>query len=61
LADADVHDVEIMRAFHAVRVLGEVGLQTSIVVRPRRNIGGPLTLHGPLVLPTDDQRYLSKG
>ena len=59
--DADVHDVGIMGAFQAVRVLGEVGLQAAIVVRTRRNVGGPLALHGPLVVPTDDQRYLSKG
>ena len=31
-ADADGHDVVIKGAFHAVRKLGEVGLQTAIAV-----------------------------
>jgi hypothetical protein len=39
-----VHDVGIMGAFHFVRVLGEVGLQTPIGVGARWNVGGPLTL-----------------
>ena len=43
-ADAYVHDVGIMGAFHFVRVLGEVGLQTPIGVAARWNVGGPLTL-----------------
>jgi hypothetical protein len=60
-ADADVHDFGIMGPFHAVRVLGEVGLQTAIAVGARRNVGDPLALHGHLVVPADDQRYLSKG
>ena len=60
-ADADVHDVGIMGAFHAVRILGEVRLQTAIAVGARRNVGGPLTLHGHLVVPANDQRHLSKG
>jgi hypothetical protein len=36
-----VHDVVIMGALHAVRVLGEVSLQTAIPVGARRNVGGP--------------------
>ena len=43
-ADAYVHDVGIMGAFHFVRVLGEVGLQTPIGVGGRWNVGGRLTL-----------------
>jgi hypothetical protein len=34
-----------MGAFHTVRVLSEVGLQTAITVNARRNVGDPLTLH----------------
>jgi hypothetical protein len=60
-ADADVHDVVIMGAVHAVRVLGGVRLQTAIVVGARRNVGDPLALHRYLVVPADHQRYLSKG
>jgi hypothetical protein len=60
-ADADVHDVVIMGTFHAVRVLGEVGLLTAIAVGARWGVGGPLALHGHLVLPADDKCYLSKG
>jgi len=60
-ADANVHDVVIMYAFQAVRVLGEVGLQTAVPVGARRDVGGPLALHGHLVVPADDQRYVSKG
>jgi hypothetical protein len=33
-ADANVHDVVIMYAFQAVRVLGEVGLQTAVRSAP---------------------------
>jgi hypothetical protein len=44
--------------FHAVWVLGEVGLQTAIGAR--RNVGGSLALHGHLAVPADDQRYVSK-
>ncbi len=60
-ADAHMHDVVIKGALHPVRVLGEVSLQTAIPVGARRNVGGPLALHGHLVVPTDDQRYLSEG
>jgi hypothetical protein len=60
-AHADVHNVVIMSALNPVRVLSEVGLQTAITVDARRNVGNPLTLHGHLVVPPDDQRYLSKG
>ena len=42
----DVHNVVIMGAFHTVRVLSEVGLQTAITVDARRNVGDPLALHG---------------
>ena len=56
-----MHDVLITGAFHAVRVFGEVGLQTAIAVGARRSVGGPLALHGHLVFPADDKRYLSKG
>jgi hypothetical protein len=45
LAYPDVHNVVIMGAFHTVRVLSEVGLQTAITVNARRNVGDPLTLH----------------
>jgi hypothetical protein len=40
-ADEDVHDVVIMGAFHAVRVLSEVRLQTAIAVGASRNVGDP--------------------
>src|SRR5829696_5712449 len=60
-ADANVHDVVIMYAFYAVRVLGEVGLQTAVAVGARRNVGDPPALHSHLVVPADDQRYVSKG
>jgi hypothetical protein len=60
-AHADVRNVVIMSALHTVRVLSEVGLQTAITVDARRNVGDPLTLHGHLVVPPDDQRYLSEG
>src|SRR5512133_1429279 len=60
-ADTDMHDVGIMGTFHAVGVLGKVCLHTAIVVGAGRNVGGPLALHGYLVVPADDQRYLSKG
>jgi hypothetical protein len=46
--------------FHAVWVLGEVGLQTAIAIGARRNVGGSLALHGHLAVPADDQRYVSK-
>jgi hypothetical protein len=58
--DADVHDVVITRPFHAVRVLGEVSLQAAIAVGTRWNISDPLALHGHLVVPADNQRYLSR-
>jgi hypothetical protein len=54
-ADPNVHYVAIMGTFHAVWVLGEVGLQTAIAVGARRNVGRPLALHGHLVVPADDQ------
>jgi hypothetical protein len=57
----DVHNVVIMGAFHTVRALSELGLQTAITVDASRNVGDPLTLHGHRVLPPDDQRYLSEG
>jgi hypothetical protein len=60
-ADAHMHDVVIKGALRPVRVLGEVGLQTAIPVGARRNVGGSLALHGRLVVPADDQRYLSEG
>jgi hypothetical protein len=51
----------IMGSHHAVRILGEVGLQTAIAVGARRSVGGSLALRGHLGLPADDKRYLSKG
>jgi hypothetical protein len=59
-ADADVHDVGIMGALHPVLILREVRLQTAIAVGAGRKSAVP-TLHGHLVVPANDQRYLSKG
>ncbi len=44
LAHANVQDVVITDPFHAVRILGEVGLQTASAIGARRNVGDPLAL-----------------
>jgi hypothetical protein len=51
-----VHDLVIMGGFHniRIRVLGEVRVQTTIVLGARRNVGGPLALHGHLIVPADE-------
>jgi len=62
-----VHDVVIMGTLDGIRVFGRVSLQTAIAVGA---VGGSsisnlsrvsLAVHGHLVLPGDDKRYLSKG
>jgi hypothetical protein len=57
-ADANVHDVVSAGRSHAVRVLGKVSLQTAIAIDARRR---SLALHGQLVVPANDQRYMSQG
>ena len=49
-----------MGTFPVVGALGDVGPQTAIEIGARRNVGRPLALHGHLVVPADDQRYLIK-
>jgi hypothetical protein len=53
-----VRDVVSAGRSHAVRVLGKVSLQTAIAIDARRR---SLALHGQLVVPANDQRYMSQG